>query len=102
MERPEGLKMTAREWCKKHGIAEVHFAAVKMVTDKLTDEELATQVNIASAGWDPRKTNGYDKIQSLYQQRGNDQQPEMRSDDLEILIAIAGPRIEKALAEPRP
>ncbi len=58
--------MTVKDWCKRHAISPQYYALVKITLDKLTNLEAASQYNVATAGWDPRKVNGYDKLKVFY------------------------------------
>lgn len=89
--------MTVQEWCAEQGIDVKHYMSVSLVLDRLTDDELAAQINAAAAGWDPRPVLGWDKIQSLYVQNKKKQKPYLRDDDREIMLMVAGPRIDAAL-----
>ena len=83
--------MNVLQFCEKHAIVPVHYASVKMLLDKLTDAEMATQYNVATAGWDPTGTNGFEKLKgSLW----TGKPPSMRTDELEIFGFEIGIRLE--------
>lgn len=82
--------MTKREWCRENGIAEVHYIAVGMVLECLTDLELASQYNAATAGFNPTDVLGFDKIESLYE-KVNDS---MNKDTLAIFGQVVSDRIK--------
>ena len=87
--------MSVQKWCESHGILLQHYLLVKLTLDKLTIEEMASQYNVATAGWDPRQVNGYEKLRgSLYQAKDKEQPPAMRSDDLEIFGQEMGRRLD--------
>lgn len=46
-----GSSQTVAEWCESQGIAVVHFAAVKLVQDKMSVADAAAQYNCMTAGW---------------------------------------------------
>lgn len=80
---------TTAEWCAARGIALEHYATVKFLAGRLTEDELAAQVLAAHAGFDPRPVQGFSKLETLFNQSG----PAVwREDEKEIFLAVAAER----------
>ncbi len=108
--------MTTTQWCEANGILPVHYASVQLVLSHLTLLELCSQYNALTAGFDPRKVNGYDKIEILYRRieregkstipcfdrdeptltfEGRDGYLVFRSDDQQIFERVLGFRLDQ-------
>lgn len=106
--------MTTLQWCTANAILPVHYASVQLVLSHLTILELCSQYNALTASFDPRKVNGYDKIESLYRKTERKGKPTadthddptltfedrddvlvFRSDDQQIFGRVLGRRLDQ-------
>jgi hypothetical protein len=71
----------------------IHYgviAGTKLITNKLTDEELAALYNAVSFGFDPKHVMGYDKAKGLFTEQDG---TKMHSDTLKAFESIVEQRL---------
>lgn len=71
----------------------IHYgviAGTKLITDKLSDQELAALFNAVSVGFNPKPVMGYDKAKGLFTEQDG---TKMHSDTLKAFESIVEQRL---------
>ena len=86
--------MTAYAWCKRNGIAFVHFLSISSVINNMTLFEASAQYNCMTAEWKGDQAAGWDKVKHLYSE-----QMGWRDDDIKIWGLLLGKRLSEEQAD---